>query len=131
MKPNMPGKHLYEYAVIRVVPRVEREEFFNAGVIVFSKQLKYLKAKVHLHRTKVHALCGGVDCDEVQEHLDSLCRIAAGDTTAGPIALLDTPLRFRWLTATRSTIVQASKVHPGFCDDPDKVLEKLFEQMVM
>lgn len=127
----MPGKHLYEYAVIRVVPRVEREEFLNVGVILYSRDLKFLKVVYTINEQKLNAVCAGVDCQEIKDHLQAYERIANGDKEAGPIAQLDIASRFRWLTATRSTIVQSSKVHPGFCDEPEQTLQKLFEQFVL
>jgi hypothetical protein len=127
----MPGKHLFEYAVIRIVPRVEREEFLNAGVILYCKDLKYLDVLYTINKERLNALCGTLDCNEVEEHLRSFEQICKGNKEAGPIAALDLPSRFRWLTATRSTVVQASKVHPGFCTTPEETLKKLFEQLVL
>ena len=127
----MPEKHLFEYAVIRVVPRVEREEFLNVGVILYSRDLKFLECIYALHKEKLHVFCEDFDCQEVEEHLEAFQWICMGDTRGGSIAKLDIASRFRWLTATRSTIVQSSKVHPGLCDDPKIELRKLFEQLVM
>jgi hypothetical protein len=131
MKRSMPGKYLFEYAVVRVVPKVEREEFLNAGVILFSKDLKFLRCRHSLNRQRLQAFCKDLDCREVEDHLFAFEKICHGDADGGPIALLDLPSRFRWLTATRSTVVQTSKVHPGFTDDPVKTLERLFEQLVL
>ena len=127
----MPGKHLFEDAVIRVVPRVEREEFLNVGVILYSKDLKYLDCRYTINEEKLKAICDGMDCTDVKEHLRSFERICKGEKDGGPIAKLDLPSRFRWLTATRSTVVQSSKVHPGFCDDAKAMLDRLFEQLVL
>jgi len=127
----MPGKYLFEYAIIRIVPRVEREEFLNAGVILYCKQLKYMNVLYAINRERLNALCGTLDCNEIEDHLRSFAQICKGDKDAGPIAVLDMPSRFRWLTATRSTVVQSSKVHPGFCTDPEETLKKLFEQLVL
>lgn len=127
----MPGKHLFEYAVIRIVPRVEREEFLNAGVILYCKDLKYLNVLYAVNKERLKALCGTLDCTEVEEHLRSFDQICKGEKTGGPIAALDLPSRFRWLTAIRSTVVQASKVHPGLCTDPEETLKKLFDQLVL
>jgi hypothetical protein len=127
----MQGKYLFEYAIIRVVPRVEREEFLNAGVVLYCRDLKYLDSLCRIDKNKWEALCGEVDWHEVEEHLSSFQRICKGELSAGPIAALDIASRFRWLTATRSTVVQASKVHPGFCDDPAEMLEKLFRDLVL
>ena len=127
----MQGKYLFEYAIIRIVPRVEREEFLNTGVILYCKDLKFLQCLYTLNKDKVNALCGEVDCEEVEEHLRSFERICNGAEDGGPIASLDLPSRFRWLTATRSTVVQSSKVHPGFSSDPQETLQKLFRQQVL
>ncbi len=126
----MPGKHLYEYAVIRVVPRVEREEFINVGVVLFCKQQRYLKTAFHVNNDRLLALCPQLDLAEVQAYLAAFEKISQGEKTAGPIAALDLPSRFRWLTATRSTVVQASKIHPGLTADLDALLERLFRQLV-
>lgn len=127
----MQGKHLFEYAVIRVVPRVEREEFLNVGVILYCKDLQFLQCKYVLNKTRLEVLCHNLDCHEVGEHLKAFEWICQGNAEGGVIAQLDTASRFRWLTSTRSTIVQSSKVHPGFTDEPGKTLEKLFEQLVL
>lgn len=127
----MPDKLLFEYAVIRIVPRVEREEFINVGVIVYCKERRFLACKYKLDHNRVRAFCSDVDCNEIEEHLQAFESICKGDPQAGPIAKLDTASRFRWLTATRSTIVQSSKTHPGFSANLQETLEKLFEQMVL
>jgi len=127
----MPGKHLFEYAVIRIVPRVEREEFLNVGVVLYCKDKRYLQCLITVNEQKIKALCSDVDCAEVAEHLQSFERICKGDKKGGPIAALDLPSRFRWLTATRSTVVQTSKVHPGLCHNPGTTLHKLHEQLVL
>lgn len=127
----MQGRHLFEYAVIRVVPRVEREEFLNVGVVMYCRDLKFLQSIYTLDQKKLLALCNDLDCREVEEHLRSIESICNGDKNGGPIAVLDISSRFRWLTATRSTVVQASKVHPGLCKDPGETLQKLFSQLVL
>jgi hypothetical protein len=126
----MPEKQLYEYAIIRVVPKVEREEFINVGVILFSKKLKFLKTLYTIDEMRLKALSDTLDIEDLAQYLKAFQQISEGSPDGGPIAKLDQPSRFRWLTATRSTVVQASKVHPGFCGEPDKALEKLFAQMV-
>ncbi|RYZ48401.1 MAG: DUF3037 domain-containing protein [Chitinophagaceae bacterium] len=126
----MPGKHLFEYSVVRVVPRVEREEFVNVGIVLYCKQQRYLQTHFQLSKEKLLALCPSLDIDEVQDYLTAFEKISRGSKDGGPIARLDLPSRFRWLTATRSTVVQSSKIHPGFCDDLDLALEKLFVQLV-
>jgi hypothetical protein len=127
----MQQKYLFEYAVIRVVPRVEREEFLNIGVILYCAKQKFLRAKYLLDESRLHAFAPSLDIGELKEHICSMERICLGDKDAGPIGKLDIASRFRWLTATRSTVVQTSKVHPGFCDDAAETLEKLFEQLVV
>ena len=127
----MQGKHLFEYAIIRIVPRVEREEFLNIGIILYCKDRKYLDTKYTINKERIGALCAEVDCSEVEEHLQSFEMIARGDKEGGSIAALDLPSRFRWLTATRSTIIQTSKVHPGFTENPQATLEKLYADLVL
>jgi hypothetical protein len=127
----MQQKHLFEYAVIRVVPRVEREEFLNIGVILYCTKLKFLEARYLLDEPRLAAFSPTLDITELKEHVCAMERICLGDDNAGPIGKLDMASRFRWLTATRSTIVQTSKVHPGFCDDAAETLEKLFAQLVV
>ena len=126
----MPEKHLFEYAVIRVVPRVEREEFLNIGIVLFCAKQKFLQAKYFVNESRLISFCVEIDIDELKQHLHAFERICLGEKEAGPIGQLDMASRFRWLTATRSTVVQASKVHPGFCIDAGETLNKLFEQLV-
>ena len=126
----MPDKHLFEYAVIRIVPRVEREEFLNVGVILYCKDRKFLECMYILNKARLQSLCANLDCDEVEEHLRAFEWICAGDPKGGSIAKLDIASRFRWLTATRSTVIQTSNVHPGFCEDPKEELKKLYEKLV-
>jgi len=127
----MQEKRLFEYAIIRVVPRVEREEFLNAGVILYSKDFKFLDCLHQLDHLRLNAICPGSDCSEVEAHLRSFEAVCKGKRNGGPIATLDLPSRFRWLTATRSTIIQTSKVHPGLTADPASMLQKLQEQFVL
>jgi hypothetical protein len=127
----MQENHLFEYAVIRVVPRVEREEFLNVGVILYSRKQNFLQALFKLDELKLKTFSDKLDVDEVKEHLLSFERICNGSADSGPIGQLDTASRFRWLTATRSTVVQTSKVHPGFCNDPAAAIQKLFTQLVL
>jgi hypothetical protein len=126
----MPAKHLFEYAIIRVVPRVEREEFLNIGVVLYCKKENFLQFKYLLDEKRLQCFSGYIDVAEVKEHLCSFERICRGDADAGAIGKLDIASRFRWLTATRSTVVQASKVHPGFCVDAMETLERIFGQLV-
>ena len=126
----MQQKHLFEYAVIRVVPRVEREEFLNIGVILYCAKLRFLRAKYLLDEVRLAAFSKTIDIEELREHVCAFEHICLADKDSGPIGKLDMPSRFRWLTASRSTILQTSKVHPGFCDGPDATLESLFAQLV-
>ena len=126
----MQGKHLFEYAIIRVVPRVEREEFLNIGVILYCKKENFLQVKYQLDEKRLHCFSGFIDVAEVKDHLCSFERICLGDPAAGPIGKLDMASRFRWLTATRSTVVQPSKVHPGFSANALETLNKIFNQLV-
>ncbi|MBD1392567.1 DUF3037 domain-containing protein [Mucilaginibacter glaciei] len=127
----MQDRHLFEYAVIRVMPRVEREEFMNVGVVLYCNKQKYLKMLYRVDTERLLALFNDIDIDGVEANLHSYQRICAGDKDGGPIALLDAASRFRWLTATRSTVVQSSKVHPGFCLDGEDTLTRLFNQLVL
>jgi hypothetical protein len=126
----MQEQYLFEYAVIRVVPRVEREEFINIGVIIYCPKQQFLKVRFMLDEARISAFAHGLDIDCIKDNIGSFERICHGDKQAGPIAKLDMASRFRWLTATRSTVVQPSKVHPGLCLDADETLTKLFEQLV-
>jgi hypothetical protein len=126
----MQDQNLFEYAVIRVVPRVEREEFFNAGVILFAKKKKFLEMRYRLDHHKLAAFQTDLDSQEIESYLQAFEQICGGFPAGGPIAKLDLPSRFRWLTAARSTIIQCSKVHPGFCEDPRGALDKLFADLV-
>ena len=126
----MPDKLLYEYAVIRVVPKVERDEFFNVGVILMSKERDFLQMKTQVNETKLKALCPEVDADMINAYLDAWALVCSGKE-GGAIGALELRVRFRWLTANRSTIIQSSPIHPGYCDDPEQELEKLFNQLVL
>ena len=127
----MQEKFLFEYAVIRVVPRVEREEFMNVGIILYSKKPRFLQCMFNLNNERLYAFCPSLDISDVEQYLHSIERICAASKDAGPIGQLDVASRFRWLTATRSTVVQTSKVHPGFCTDPKQTLQHLYEQLVL
>ena len=127
----MQAQHLFEYAVIRFVPRVEREEFLNVGVILLCKKQDFLQALYKVNQKRLEALRPGCDLEVLTTHLQALAQIAAGEPTAGPIAKLDIAGRFRWLTAQRSTVLQPSKVHPGLCEDPKLMMERLFREMVL
>lgn len=127
----MQDKHLYEYSVIRIVPRVEREEFLNVGVVVFCKKEKFLKARYLLPPDKILMLCSECDIEQLEQNLQSFEKICEGAKDGGPIAQMDVPSRFRWLTAVRSSVIQTSRPHPGLCDDLDKTLDRLFQELVL
>ena len=122
--------NLFEYAVIRYVPRVEREEFLNVGVIVYCASEKFLQAKFIIDENRISALHPAFNMQELKERLMAFCIICKGEAIGGSIARLPPASRFRWLTASRSTVVQTSPVHPGLCNSGEEVLEKLFYQLV-
>lgn len=126
----MPGMYLFEYAVVRVVPCVEREEFLNTGVILYCQQRKFLQTKIGLTEERLCAFHTAIDVEEVKKYLHAFEQVCAGNA-AGPIARLDIAARFRWLTAARSTILQTSKVHPGLSADPEETLMRLYQQLVL
>lgn len=127
----MQDKILYEYAVIRIFPKVEREEFINAGILIYSKQAKKLLVKTYFNEQKFHAFETELDEEQVKLNLQSFERIANADPKGGPIAKMDMPSRFRWMTAIRSSCIQTSRPHPGFANDLEKTLERLFEELVV
>ncbi len=120
----------FSYAVYRVVPRVERGERMNVGVVVFCRPLEYLAARTGLDEARLAALWPQLDPETVRPHLAAIEHVAAGDPAAGPIAKLDETARFHWLVAPSSTIIQPSAVHTGLCDDPAAELDKLFSTLV-
>jgi hypothetical protein len=126
----MQENHLFEYAVIRVVPHVEREEFLNAGIVLYCQAESFLSCKFEIEETRLKALCNKVDLDELREYIKSFEKICKGGTNGGPIGTLPIAERFRWLTATRSTMLQPSPVHPGLCDNAKEMLDRLFLQLV-
>ena len=127
---ELQEKHLFEYAVIRVVPRVDRGEFINAGVILYCRPHKFLRSQFELSQERLRAF-GGIDAGTIEEHLQAFERICRGDKDSGPIGRLPIGERFRWLTAPRSTIVQTSAVHTGLCTDPAETLETLVAKLVL
>ncbi|TKK69747.1 DUF3037 domain-containing protein [Ilyomonas limi] len=127
----MPEMHLYEYAVIRIVPRVEREEFMNAGVIMFCAAQRFLEVKCRLETERLQAFRGEINIQEIQTRLAAFEQICKGGKEGGPIGQLSQASRFRWLTAARSTVVQTSRVHPGLCVNAVETLEILYEQLVL
>jgi hypothetical protein len=123
----------FEYAVLRVTPRVERGELVNVGVVVFCRTRSYLGVKLELGERQLAALLAlepDLDIAEIRAHLDSIRRVAAGDGDAGPIAKLAAPERFRWISSPSSTMIQPSDVHGGLTEDPAAELEDLFERLV-
>ena len=127
----MQERQLYEYAVIRVMPRVEREEFLNVGVVLYCRSQKYLEAVYELDVHRLTAFCSTCNAAEIETYLTAFKNICKGIGDAGPISFLPAAARFRWLTATRSTVVQTSKTHPGLCLDPAEMLQKLFKDLVV
>ena len=126
----MPVRSAFEYATLRIVPRIEREEFINAGVILLCRTRRFLDARVDLDATRLAALAPSLDVAAISDQLDNIPLICAGGAGAGPFGGLPQQERFRWLVAPRSTIVQPSPVHCGMCDDPRVMLERLLELMV-
>nr|WP_315239249.1 DUF3037 domain-containing protein [uncultured Flavobacterium sp.] len=127
----MQDNHLYEYVVIRVVPRVEREEFLNIGIILFCKKAKFIKVLSHIDDAKIQALSNDFDIEQLHCNVTALKKIATGDKDGGPIGEMDIPSRFRWLTAIRSSAIQTSRPHPGMCEDLEKTIQRLFEDLVL
>ena len=126
----MPSKHLFEYALIRIVPRVEREEFANVGVLICCKQQNVLLCKIQNSFEKVLALDPQADLAMMQDYLDSFEKICKGENIENPISKQDAASRFRWLTAQRSSMLQTSRPHTGLTEDLQKTLESLFEAYV-
>ena len=120
----------FQYAIIRVVPRVERGEYLNAGVVLLSRPRRFLAAKVALDEARLRALAPDADPATILPHLEAIERIAAGDPSAGPMARLGQAERFHWLVAPSSTVIQPSEVHTGLCGDPAAELEHLFDRLV-
>ena len=127
----MHGKNLYEYAVIRVLPKVEREEFINVGIILFSKRAKYIRMMYKLDAERLSAFSTEMDLDLLEETLKSFEKICEGSKEGGVIAQFDIPERFRWLTAVRSSCIQTSRPHPGYAENLDLEVEKLFGELVL
>ncbi len=125
-----PGRHPFQYAIVRVVPRVERGETLNAGVILLCRPKRFLAARTTLDRERLAALAPAVDPATIESHLSLVERVAAGDRTAGPIGALSIGERFHFLVAPSSTVIQPSDVHTGLCDDPAVELDHLFDRLV-
>ena len=126
----MPERSAFDYAVIRVVPRVEREEFLNVGVILSCPAKRFLGARIELDEERLAGFAPWIDPAEVRRYLEPIAAVCAGGEGAGPIGLLPQRQRFHWLVAPRSTVVQTSAVHSGFCSDPEAALERLVERAV-
>lgn len=127
----MQEDKIYEYAVIRLVPKVEREEFFNVGLVLFSKREKFIRVEFYLCPDKFKLMHSKLDYEDVVQNLEAFQKIAEGKKDGGPIAALEVPERFRWLTAVRSSVVQTSRPHPGKSKDLDKTFDKLFKELVL
>lgn len=121
----------FDYTVIRVVPRVERQEFINAGVVAFCLEKKYLGARIRLDEQRLKALWPDADVALIRDHLAAVERVCAGDPAAGPIAALSQRERFHWLVSARSTIIQTSPVHSGMCDGTDQILDQLEQRFLV
>ncbi len=120
----------FQYAVLRVVPRVEREEFINAGVVLFCRSSGFLQARTGLDRAALHALAPDADADAIEAQLAAIERVAAGDARSGPIGALPRSERFHWLAAPSSTMLQSSQIHSGLCVAPQPMLDRLFTKLV-
>ena len=126
----MPDLCSFDYAILRVVPRVEREEFLNVGAILFCRERRFLAARIRLDAARLAALAPELDPGEVEAHLALIPRICAGGPEAGPFAELSQVERFRWLTAPHSTVIQSSPVHPGLCADPEAALDDIVRRTI-
>lgn len=121
---------VFQYALLRVVPSLDRGEMLNVGVVVHSRRLRFLEVATHVDEARLHTLAPDLDVAALRAHLEGLARVAAGDEDAGAVAALDRSERFHWLVAPSSTIVQAGPVHTGLCDDPHRLLERLLDDLV-
>jgi hypothetical protein len=127
----VPALSSFDYAIVRVMPRVERGELVNAGVILFCLERDFLQARIEVNEPRLRALWPGTDLELVRQHLEAIPRICAGSSDAGPIARLSLRERFHWLVSPRSTMIQVSPVHAGLCEQPERELDELFRQMVL
>lgn len=127
---NAEPSSAFSYAIVRVIPNIERGEFVNAGVVLFARQHGFLAAKVGLDREKLRTLAPDFDPQIAEDALLAFARVAAGEDGAGPVAAQDQSERFGWLVAPSSTIVQTSPTHTGICDDPERALDELFADLV-
>lgn len=127
----MHEKNLYDYSVIRVVPRVEREEFINVGLMMYCKRQKYLRIKYQIPMKKIRSFCSEFDIEQLQVNLESFVAIGEGKKEAGPIAQFEKDERFRWLAAVKSSSIQTSRPHSGFSSDLDATFEQLYSELVL
>jgi hypothetical protein len=127
----VPEPRAFDYAIVRVVPRVERGEFLNAGVILFCSTAAYLAARIELNRERLTAMAPSIDCALIESHLEAIPRVCHGGPEAGPIGELPQRARFHWLVAPRSTVIQMSPVHSGVHHDLDAALSLLMEKLVL
>ena len=127
----MQEKYLFEYAVLRIVPKVEREEFLNVGVVLYCPPKKFLQVMYHLNGERIKSFACELDIPEIGQYLQAFEKICSSTKDSGPIGKLPVADRFRWLAATRSTVVQTSKTHTGLCTDPAETLQRLYQQLVL
>ncbi|RZK11477.1 MAG: DUF3037 domain-containing protein [Flavobacterium sp.] len=127
----MQDRNLYEYAIIRVMPRVEREEFVNVGIILFCKKSRFIKVLFELNVEKIQCLSSEIDIVQLELNLRSFQKIGEGAKDGGPIALMEVPERFRWLTAVRSSVIQTSRPHPGLSGNLEDTIQRLFDELVL
>lgn len=127
----MQDKLTFKFAIVRIVPKVEREEFFNVGVILFCKRTKFLDIKYHINKEKLHAFSPEIEYDVLSDYLEAWKMICKGKEAGGPIGILDLPDRFGWLTACRSTVIQSSTTRSGLSTDPEKELKDIFNKYVL
>lgn len=123
--------HLYEYALVRYMPSVERGEFVNIGLVMMCKRRKWIRTRFSVNESRIRALCGDADVKTVLEQTRGFERVAAGTSDGGEIARLDAHERFRWLTAVRSASIRTSRPHPGLAADLEKTFDRLFDELVM
>lgn len=127
----MQEKHLYEYAILRFVPKVEREEFINIGLVMFCKRPKFIKVEYHLNEEKIKLFTGEISILEIEKQLESFILITQGEKTGGLIGSYEIPDRFRWITAEKSTCIQTSRPHVGLTSDLESTFTKLFKELVL
>jgi hypothetical protein len=127
----MHEPHLYEYAVIRVLPKVEREEFINVGLILFCKKQRYIQMEFQINESIFKLFDTEIELDDIHTYLESFQNTARGNKSGGRIGQLEIPERFRWLTAVRSSVLQTSRPHSGLSENLDETFEKLFEELVL